>query len=151
MCVLSIGGIGDKTYDIFNVYEDISNAKCNCLDPKGGQTMSNDIKQYQTISNNIKFEVFGVMVSRVSPLGWCACSVVCASVAHDACADDGVRPLRVGSDGTARSRRARLRVRRCAPLALRTPLTRLVPHSEKWMLLVEMVHRNPSKVRNSIS
>ena len=57
-----IGGIGDVTYDIVNVYEDISNAKCNCLDPKRYQTRSNDIKQYQTISNNIILKVLSPMV-----------------------------------------------------------------------------------------
>ena len=41
--MVSIGGIGDVTYDIFNVYEDISNAKCNCL---GHHRWSNNIKRY---------------------------------------------------------------------------------------------------------
>ena len=54
MCVVSSRNVGDVTYAIFSAYEDISNAKCNCLDPSGGQTRSNDIKQYQTISNDIK-------------------------------------------------------------------------------------------------
>ena len=50
-----IGDIGDVTYDIFSAYEDISNAKCNYLAP-------NNIKQGQTISNDIILKDLSPMV-----------------------------------------------------------------------------------------
>ena len=50
---MSIGGIGDVTY-VICAYEDISNAKGKYFYRSGGQTISNNIKQYQTISNDIK-------------------------------------------------------------------------------------------------